>query len=61
MPDWSKWLVAISIIGMLINAGIQQGKIMQRQDDLARDILRLEQALILTHTDTARALGFAKD
>lgn len=58
MPDWSKWLAAASIIGMLITGAIQQGRILQKQEDLARDIQRLEQALLLNHPDTGRALGF---
>ncbi len=58
MPDWSKWVAFISILGMLITGAIQQGRILQRQDDLARDIQRLEQALLLNHPDTGHALGF---
>lgn len=61
MPDWSKWLAAMSIIGMLITGAIQQGRILERQDDLARDIQRLEQALLLNHPDTGKALGFGKE
>ena len=56
-----KWAALVGMLAMLANVTVQFGRIMERQESLARDVQRLEQALILVHPDTARALGFAKE
>lgn len=61
MPDWSKWVAVISIVGTLMSIAVSQGRIIQKQEDLERDIRRLETALVLTHQDTAKALGLAQE
>lgn len=51
----------LTIVGVLVGAGITYGKHAQRTAELERRMEKIEQVFSLTHPDTSKAFGVRPD